>query len=773
MGHISGKDSNVISNYSSCRFGVSRRDAIRILAIALSVKPMASDIRNIYKVRMNKKTFETTKNVHLNWYINAIRALFGQIGKEMYQELKKQKILALCLDEIEDEHDLAAGAKCLVQVRQKAYSSQDSEQNQDHAMLTDTPAFITATDSTEELESLTNHGYRRENIRSYRRMNVKEEISHPFHSESESNFAMQHDTLSESQNFTSNTSQTISNFKVSGQRKSGIILNKLLPSAWKSTDLHLASRKQLAGGSESFQISYLIENEIKESLKLSNSSLHGPTEMSETEDRRKLKLGRDTNLSVRSSELCEANTQKSGCYNSAPASLFVQNEKFNQNFIPLGFLDGKRRRRRRDVHRLIANHVFKSDHLIVDISKFINVMLSGKEASGNWTKTYEHITEFKRKMDQELGSSRTKVYNLRLFDLILGNEKPTRPKIQSKYKNFISVVLDFVNDIKQKTKKDEVNFRFLSPRLMPLMPDKLLEKSGLTEKDRQAVLEMVMEVSGARTAVEMALDILKETNVSGLEDMVSEATKKISEAFKNLQKSFNAVQRNDMKSRGFTFLEAPQLKEVLYQHGIQKAEDVNFDLKKYEQLSRKQLEETLWETIERIAKNGTDTYNESFSSGNEDQGRDRNKRQAVSVFTPTLLAPFMFSPTFGLSILGPVVLSPSIFSPSILNPSILGPYLLSPGVFLPFLISPYILSPYVLTPLVGAPYILSPYVLSPNVINPYLLSPLVLSPYILSPDIISPQALGGQILSPSAFSPSVHTDSVLMFSFLSPSWMSK
>lgn len=44
----------------------------------------------------------------------------------------------------------------------------------------------------------------------------------------------------------------------------------------------------------------------------------------------------------------------------------------------------------------------------------------------------------------------------------------------------------------------------------------------MTEKDRQAVLEMVMDVSGARVAIEMALDIFNETNVFNLEDMIFE-----------------------------------------------------------------------------------------------------------------------------------------------------------------------------------------------------------------------------------------------------------
>lgn len=46
--------------------------------------------------------------------------------------------------------------------------------------------------------------------------------------------------------------------------------------------------------------------------------------------------------------------------------------------------------------------------------------------------------------------------------------------------------------------------------------------------------------------------------------------------------------------------------------GIKKLEDVNFDLKKYEQLNKKEKEETLWEYIGRIAEDETEVCSASF-----------------------------------------------------------------------------------------------------------------------------------------------------------------
>ncbi|KAK6022716.1 hypothetical protein OSTOST_11573, partial [Ostertagia ostertagi] len=84
-----------------------------------------------------------------------------------------------------------------------------------------------------------------------------------------------------------------------------------------------------------------------------------------------------------------------------------------------------------------------------------------------------------------------------------------------------------------KSFKGSPNARILSPRIAPLMPDKadtkrvlspslfpfykdeteeqimpvpkILESAGLNERDRKKVLEMVMEVSGARETVENAM----------------------------------------------------------------------------------------------------------------------------------------------------------------------------------------------------------------------------------------------------------------------------
>ncbi|VDM39347.1 unnamed protein product [Toxocara canis] len=271
---------------------------------------------------------------------------------------------------------------------------------------------------------------------------------------------------------------------------------------------------------------------------------------------------------------------------------------------------------------------------------------------------------------------------------------------------------------------------------------------------------MVMDVSGAKEAVEMGLDVLGHMNFFGIEGELFEVTKRMDDLFSWLERSFNKIQNKEINQKGFTFLEVKQLKKLLNEHGVKDANEVDFDLEEYGRLRGREREEALWKRLEHIAKNNTSVQ------------RRTKRTLPISVLNPVVLAPYMFSPVVGLSVLGPVVLSPNIFSPLLLNPSVLGPFVLSPAVAMPFILSPYLLSPYVLTPIVMAPFILNPYVLSPNVINPYILSPLILSPYVLCPDVISPQALGGQILSPSVLSPSFLTQSVLMASVLSPTFLS-
>ncbi|VDM60156.1 unnamed protein product [Angiostrongylus costaricensis] len=312
------------------------------------------------------------------------------------------------------------------------------------------------------------------------------------------------------------------------------------------------------------------------------------------------------------------------------------------------------------------------------------------------------------------------------------------------------------------------NSRILSPRLVPLLPDKASSNGFLspalfplykddTEPQILPIPKVIMELSGARETVENAMKVLDNLSALGVGEELLRVSDEISDSFESLRSSFSNDQSDDLKQRGFTFMRVDQMKKLHKEQGL-KEPQIDAQTEKYGRLSKSEREKALWETIAEIAG----------------LRHRRSKRQIrpVTVLSPLVLSPYQFAPVFGFTILGPVVLSPNIFSPLILNPSVLGPWVLSPSFPLPFILSPYLLSPYVLSPLVMAPFVLSPYVLSPNVINPYVLSPVILSPTVLCPDVLSPMVLSGPILSPSVLSPGVLSKSFVMASVLSPTLLS-
>ncbi|XGW08161.1 hypothetical protein V3C99_010903, partial [Haemonchus contortus] len=427
-------------------------------------------------------------------------------------------------------------------------------------------------------------------------------------------------------------------------------------------------------------------------------------------------------------------------------------------------------RSKRSPHRLVVSTVLKSDSDFVEVKRqqaapplldpvnspanrlsklFVSLFSKTptSEVSTRWSTTYKKMLELKKKLDENEKLPGKDVYDRKIYDIVVDDD----------LKHVVDIVKSFSGGS---------NVRVLSPRFAPLLPDKaayhgvlspalfpfykddseqqilpvpeMLEDSGLNEKDRERILEMVMEVSGARETVENAMKVA------------------IGESFEQLRASFNHDQVMDLDRRGYTFMEVDQMKKLHRDQGLKEPE-LEKQVELYGRTPKFKRDQTLWLTVADLA------------------GRShRHRRQVnhVSVLNPTVLSPYQFAPVYGFSVLGPVVLSPNIFSPLILNTSILGPWVLSPSIPLPFIVSPYLLSPYVISPLVMAPFILNPYVLSPNVINPYVLSPLILSPLVICPDVISPMTLGGAILSPGVLSPSVLSKSYVMASVLSPSVLS-
>ncbi|KJH48081.1 hypothetical protein DICVIV_05834 [Dictyocaulus viviparus] len=338
----------------------------------------------------------------------------------------------------------------------------------------------------------------------------------------------------------------------------------------------------------------------------------------------------------------------------------------------------------------------------------------------------------------------------------------------------------------------EVNHQFLSPRFLPLLPNKyraskallspdvfpfykddsdnsilpipeMLEKSGLDQKDRTSILELIMDVSGVNDVVDKAIHLMNNMKQVGLDRDLLSITSEVDEVFNDLSRNLQAYQRRELAGRQYSFLTKSQILKLYGETGIFNTTiaDLPLDIEEFSSLSYSEREESLRNTVRMLAKDSVTSH-------------QRYKRTLkITEYAHITLAPFAFAPTVAtLTVLGPITLSPSLFSPSILSPLFLSPPVLSPQVGNPLIFSPYVLGPNVLSAAVFNAYVFSPYVLSPNVINPYVLSPLILSPYVLCPDVVSPTVLSGVVLSPSVLSPSVFTEAALSLNVLSPSVLS-
>uniref|UniRef100_A0A0K0DEU4 SPX domain-containing protein n=1 Tax=Angiostrongylus cantonensis TaxID=6313 RepID=A0A0K0DEU4_ANGCA len=391
------------------------------------------------------------------------------------------------------------------------------------------------------------------------------------------------------------------------------------------------------------------------------------------------------------------------------------------------------------VPALLAPSTASPVHRVSDLflSLFTNVSPSAMPT--RWSTTYRKMLELHQKLEENKKMPGAQIYNRRIYDIVM-DTKQDENSYEAVIPGFLKSVVDVVKSFNKAG-----NSRILSPRLVPLLPDKASSNGFLSP----ALFPLYKDETEPQILPIPKVGFL--FNVSSLNFVLclcflclvvflynarlANLSFQISDSFERLRSSFSKDQSDDLKQRGFTFMRVSQMKKLLKEQGYAIIFDIMHLLLNFSRRSKRQI-------------------------------------QPVTVLSPLVLSPYQFAPVFGFTILGPVVLSPNIFSPLILNPSLLGPWVLSPAFPLPFILSPYLLSPYVLSPLVMAPFVLSPYVLSPNVINPYVLSPVILSPTVLCPDVLSPMVLGGPILSPSVLSPGVLSKSFVMASVLSPTLLS-
>ncbi|VDD90864.1 unnamed protein product [Enterobius vermicularis] len=687
----------------------------------------------IDQTRLDAKSFEAVRNLHLNWYNYALKALIGQMGKQLYEHLRpdERRKLAKCLYKVDEKSSLIEGAKCLIRIRKKAKATR---QNNGCGNL---------------------------------------ETDHLFCDDSKLSFI----TTKLPKNATVATdSNTVNTLNLPKKQATATLDTK------NFTVIKLDDISQEFFNRHKMELNVLAQRDnpmyVASDSKIPNSTL---------------RLDSDKRMSNRLTLLAKRQKRQ-----------IKKLRKFQKVSDEETFLKYLSRATKRIVRQLVIKMKLLDKipdpfqkSAIQKIAKLIRVSVHGENVEENaekWLNSYQKLLEFRKKFEEKKALPGAKVYQKRLYDIVLEDHLDDKKKFsQHTAPDFITLALSLMNTLKLNNTDDEFSsIKFLSPRFASVMPDKvnakstilspsvlsfyeddnpnniaslpkILDKAGMEKHDRDTVVEVMMDVSGAKNTVNMALELMKTINATEITQQTIEATSKLDDAFKNLEASFDAHQKSEINSNGFTFLEPDQLETIMQKYGVDQPEKVGFDIDSYRNQSKGERHSNLWKTLELIA------YNNTHRRMKRD---DPGVLVALTVLRPIILSPYLFAPVFGLSILGPVILSPNLFSPLILNPSVLGPFILSPSMFTPFILSPFVFSPYILSPVFAGPFILTPYCLSPNIMNPYVFSPLILSPYVLSPDILSPQALGGPVLSPNAFSPAVLTNAALMTSVLSPSFMS-
>lgn len=347
--------------------------------------------------------------------------------------------------------------------------------------------------------------------------------------------------------------------------------------------------------------------------------------------------------------------------------------------------------------------------------------------------------------DAVFGAREKNRYKNRMLDMVIGSNHPLRQR-----KSFTDRFRDITPegmvdesvfglvDAVQKHNKD-ANADFLSPRFLPIMPEKLntkrfgafggreqnqqfgerkghkntkkfdyrrllspdmfplyrdesensvlplpnvLEKAGIESKDRDNVLELVMDLTGVNNVVDDALDLVKGLRKQGLDKDLVDMSSLIDTAYSTLAGTLTAPQNLDFANKKFSFMNKAQMESLYGEKGIYNTSvsQLPFDIDEVSAMTPEQKEESIRLTIRELAK------------GNGAQGgyKRRSKRQTVSLFgglyrivflNPTVFSPQAFAPTINqLSVLGPLVISPQLFCPSVLSPLLMSLPVISPQV---------------------------------------------------------------------------------------------
>ncbi|KAI6242108.1 hypothetical protein M3Y99_00251100 [Aphelenchoides fujianensis] len=689
-------------------------------------------LKKFDRVRVDEKNFDKVRNLHINWYVHSIKALMGQLGKELYAKLDRdeQTLLLRCLDRIEDRRDLVESARCLVLARKRFRLGGGARK----------PPVVATPPASNSSES-------RADPRTTNGAPTPTVLPRPYSP-------------------TANRTATRFVYDRRHHRwNSTGALPPARPNVPRSRFMPVVQPPVYRTNQQAH--SRTGEAEVKGESK--------PSAKAENPLGKLLNIKRITTAKIALLKSDESNGTQRKALKSMTTHLFYQRFRKRTKRSRSWFGDQSRVKDERP-NELKADgkegwKVKKADRFSLltsadksPVSRIANLISTfarapdqnetetrtAKERVNRWSHTYKKLLDMKKTMEERENSPGARVYSHRMYDLVLDSERPSMsPKQSKRPEGLVQMAMDLFSRVsgdKARGERQKSNTKILSPRFAPLMPDKvetevaqlsptilsfyeepnntaniasiptILKATGMDKKDSDAVMATIMDVSGARDTVEDALHTLNDLNFFGIEGEIMSVTENMAKIYDQLEGSMKKQQNRDLDKKGFTFLDKGQLNKI-YRDSALKVPEEALDFDDYAELDAEHREEALWKTIKKIAINKPD---EPRAKGNGTAGH-RSKRDLVtpSILQPVVLAPFMFAPVFGLVVLGPTVLSPNIFSPLILNPSVLSPYVLSPAVGIPFILT---LGGAILSPSVASPAVFTETFLMANILSPSFLS---------------------------------------------------
>ncbi|KAI1694954.1 moulting cycle domain-containing protein [Ditylenchus destructor] len=516
------------------------------------------------KIRVNEKNFDKIKNLHVNWYAFSIKALMGQLGRELFKQLSKEekRQLSDCLDDIDDTKDLVLAAKCLVSTR-TAYMKRKA--------VIEIERFLTS------------------------------EISHGTSTDLQKNSSAVI-TINTGIGDAKNSKDRNILFSDSGiedsRRASRIELkSKTLQKA------DLLKNLQTKSGSARITPESKVKDEdytkpdvihTSNSLSQENVMWHKYRSKETVNPRFRRKIDDTYSSSPPKRPMFAYSRYQTRDHNGKVADENTWQVKQSDSVPTLSSISDKSPVAR--VAGLISN--FAKD--ILPSPGHVPELVNDDGSKLKWSEMYNKLLKIKQQNDAKKKSPGAKVYDLRMYDLVLGHESPTvSTKKRFTPEGILQTGLNLIDQIsgpESAKVRQGSNSKWLSPRFAPLMPDKtetdpnsahlsptlfalyetpendatniasvpkILKGTGMNKKDRETVIETLMDITGTTDHVNDALGLLsKGTDFLGINGEIFDANDRISSAYQKLENSFNVDQSNQIDNNGFAFLEEAQLTDL-------------------------------------------------------------------------------------------------------------------------------------------------------------------------------------------------------------------